>query len=166
MTKTTFYPTKFQLDIVQPSIRDDAGKISPGALPMPANPSAEMAGHGVWSTASDYGKLLAALLNGGGPILSPESVEEIFTPQGSNNDGLMATVHGLGKRVLGPLIPHGQIVHHGLAGLINTDDFPQRRRAGTSQWGGMTNLTWVCSVSTTEELSLFGVLLPTDLELG
>lgn len=154
MTKTTFYPTKFQLDIVQPSIRDDAGKISPGALPMPANPSAEMAGHGVWSTASDYGKLLAALLNGGGPILSPESVEEIFTPQGSNNDGLMATVHGLGKRVLGPLIPHGQIVHHGLAGLINTDDFPQRRRAGTSQWGGMTNLTWVCSVSTTEELSL------------
>lgn len=136
MTKTTFYPTKFHDDIVQPFVRDEDGKISPGALPLPGKPPAEMAGHGVWSTVSDYGKLLLPLLNGGRPILSPESVEEIFTPQDLNNSGLMATVHGPGKRVLGPLIPHGQTVHHGLAGLINTGDFRQRRRAGSLQWGG------------------------------
>ncbi|KAK6386120.1 hypothetical protein LTS17_001694 [Exophiala oligosperma] len=167
MTKTTFNPSKYEDDLVQLYARDENGKLCPVPAPLPKEPPCEMAGHGVWSTATDYAKLLSALLNRGGSILSPESVEEMFTAQeGPNNKDLMSIVHGAAKRVLGPLVPPRYAVHHGLAGLINVDGFPARRRAGTLQWGGMTNLTWWIDRTSGIASTIFMQLLPNGDELG
>lgn len=144
MAKCTYYPKKYEADIVPPYARNNDGIPQPQALPLPLEPERETAGHGVWGSPSDYAKLLAALLDGGSPILSAASVNEIFMPQEHNTDALVSMIHGIYKPALGPLLPQGEAVHHGLAGVINPNDFPGRRKSGTLQWSGMPNLTWVC----------------------
>ena len=143
MIKSTYHPTKFRDSIVLPYLRDEVGELKLEPLPVPIEAPTETAGHGVWSTPNDYVKLLGALLDGGGPILSQKSVDEIFTPQCLNPGALMEMVQGPYKPALGPSIPVDQKIDHGLAGLINHTDFPGRRPPGVLQWSGMPNLIWV-----------------------
>lgn len=117
--------------------------LQPQAFPVPLEPEREIAGHEIWSTVSNYAKLLGALLDGGSLVLGQELVDEIFTPQETNTNALNSTIQGPYKPALGPLIPASETVHHGLAGLINVSDFPGRRKSGTLQWSGMPNLFWV-----------------------
>lgn len=165
MTKTTFHPLKFREDIVQPYNRDENGVLQQQPLPLPLEPVRETAGHGVWGSCGDYAKLLIALLDGGGPILSPKSVQELFVPQDLNTNDLNSMVHGPYKPTLGPLIPDGAVVRHGLAGLVNTTAFPGRRAVGTLQWSGMPNLTWV-SASVLLVETYFAVIVLTEGNSG
>jgi hypothetical protein len=80
MIKSTYHPTKFRDSSVLPYLRNEVGELKLEPLPVPIEAPTETAGHGVWSTPNDYVKLLGALLDGGGPILSQKSVDEIFTP--------------------------------------------------------------------------------------
>ncbi|KAM5364073.1 hypothetical protein ACJZ2D_011690 [Fusarium nematophilum] len=123
-------------------------------------PSKETAGHGVWGTPNDYIKLLGALLDGGGPILSQKSVDELFAYQTPDTDALTTMVHGIYKPALGPSIPRDEKVHHSLAGLINLSDFPERRPAGTLQWSGMPNLIWWIDRKTGIAATTFLQVLP------
>jgi len=143
MTSTTFCPAKFRDRLVQPYLRGEDGKVNPSPLPVPIVPPTQTAGHGVWGSPNDYAKLLAALLDGGGPLLTPKSVQEIFGHQLVDPESILSMVHGAYKRALGPSIPLDQKVDHSLAGLINLNDFTGRRPAGTLQWSGMPNLIWV-----------------------
>ncbi|KAF7531250.1 hypothetical protein G7054_g9041 [Neopestalotiopsis clavispora] len=160
MTKTTFHPAKFRNDLVQPTFRDANGKVVVMALPVPIEPPTETAGHGVWSTPSDYARLLGALLDGGGPILSKISVDEIWTSQTPHLASLNEMIQGPYKPALGPSIPPDQEVYHGLAGLINPHDFPGRRAAGTLQWSGMPNLIWWIDPETGIAATTFLQIMP------
>lgn len=142
MKSTTFRPLQHKDRIAQAYARGSDDKLSPCPPVVPLDPPAEIAGHGIWSTPNDYSKLLATILRGGAPILQPDSIKEIFTPQAINQDALNAEVHGLFKAVLGSMIPMEEKVDHTLAGIINQNDFAGRRRAGTLQWSGAANLIW------------------------
>lgn len=146
MTRTTYHPRKFQKDIVQAFSRSGTGQVNPAPLPVPLDSPTETAGHGVWGSPNDYIKMLVAILDGGGPILSQKSVDEMFSPQMENPQSILDVVHGVYKDFLAPSIPPAEQVDHGLSGLINSKAFPGRRAAGTLQWSGMPNLIWVRSI--------------------
>jgi CubicO group peptidase (beta-lactamase class C family) len=143
MTHTTFYPLRFEDRLVVSYHRLPDGGIAKGPLVNPLDPPQEAAGHGIFTTPNDYAKFLGAILDGGGPLLSSKSVDEIFHPQLPTTEWLAAEIQGPYKRVFGPSIPQDQEVNHGLAGLVNLHDFPGRRSAGTLQWSGAPNLIWV-----------------------
>lgn len=142
MSSTTFHPINLAGRIVESALRTQDGDVTPSPLPVPTEPPTETAGHGVWGTPNDYAKLLGVLLDGGRLLLSQSSYDEIFKPQLNVPDSILPMVHGIFKYVLGPSIPQDERVDHSLAGLVNPDDFPGRRRAGTVQWSGMPNLIW------------------------
>lgn len=143
MTRTTFHPLKFPNGIVQGFERQETGDVVEKDIPVPKDSPVEMGGHGVWGTANDYIKLLSALLDGGGPILSPASVDEMFTPQILHPASFDGAIKGIYKPVLGPSIPFDAEIDHGLSGIINLEAFPTRRAKGTQQWSGAANLIWV-----------------------
>ncbi|KIW86472.1 hypothetical protein Z517_01870 [Fonsecaea pedrosoi CBS 271.37] len=143
MTHTTFHPLKFPPnEIVQGFERQETGQAIAKDIPVPKGSPVEMGGHGVWGSANDYIKMLSALLDGGGPILSSKSVDEMFSPQMLHPQALDDMVKGPYKPVLGPSIPPDAKIDHGLSGLINLEAFPGRRAAGTLQWSGAPNLIW------------------------
>ena len=95
-------------------------------------------GGGLYSTASDYLAFVRAILNGGGGILKPETVALMgqnhigalnVQPMLSQNNEVSCDVD---------LFP-GMAVKWGLSFLINTQDVPGRRSAGSLAWAGVRN---------------------------
>lgn len=98
-------------------------------------------GHGLYSTPRDYIRFERALLRGGEldgtRLLSQATVDEAFTNQIGDVDfpaeiqtadpAITDTMHA------GP----GHKWGHGL--LLNTEDLPGRRRAGSGAWAGLLN---------------------------
>jgi methyl acetate hydrolase len=95
-------------------------------------------GGGLYSTASDYLAFVRAILNGGGGILKPETVALM----GQNHIGALNVQPMLSqnKEVSCDvdLFP-GMAVKWGLSFLINTQDVPGRRSAGSLAWAGVRN---------------------------
>lgn len=143
MSHTTFQPLKFSKNLVQGFERQGNGEVVAKDVPVPRDSPVEMGGHGVWGSANDYIKMLSALLDGGGQILSQKSVDEMFLPQVLNPAALAEMVQGPYKPVLGPSIPPDAKIDHGLSGVINLKAFAGRRAKGTMQWSGAPNLIWV-----------------------
>ncbi len=98
-------------------------------------------GHGLYGPPSDYIKFERALLRGGEldgtRILQPETVAKAFRNQIGDLDfpAEIATADpaSSGPFALGPGYKWG----YGL--LLNTDDQPGRRRAGSGAWAGLCN---------------------------
>ncbi|WP_427025630.1 serine hydrolase domain-containing protein [Aureimonas ureilytica] len=124
--------------------RDEAGALTP--LPdfeLPQPPEVDMGGHGLYSTALDYAKFIRMWLNdGAGPgtrVLEPETVA-------------MAERNGLGEmkiKGLPGVIPSlsnyaeffpGMPKSWGLTFMINDEDAPTGRPAGSLAWAGLANL--------------------------
>ncbi|KAJ9637488.1 hypothetical protein H2204_004912 [Knufia peltigerae] len=105
------------------------------------NPTRDCGGHGIFSTPTDFMKLLVALLNDGGAILSKQSVEEILRPQGVPGQ-FAETILGDLKPLFAPSLLAGSRMDHGLGGMVNLADIPQVRKAGTIQWSGAPNMIW------------------------
>jgi methyl acetate hydrolase len=98
-------------------------------------------GHGLYSTPNDYIKFEQALLRGGElggvRILQPDTVDAAFTNQIGALD-FPAEIPSADKSashdfVAGPGWKWG----YGL--LLNTDDIPGMRRAGSGAWAGLCN---------------------------
>ena len=70
----------------------------------------------MYSTMSDLAKFMVALIQGGGKILTPESLEEMLTPQFTDSN----TGYGLGFRV-GNLNGHKVVSHGGAIYGFSTD---------------------------------------------
>ncbi|KAL3456707.1 hypothetical protein BJX64DRAFT_293805 [Aspergillus heterothallicus] len=81
---------------------------------------------------------------GGGPILKPETVREIFQPHlvGDPDSMLAHWRAGPLKSILAPSITENAEVNQGLAELLSVKDFERARRKGTTQWTGAGNLIW------------------------
>jgi CubicO group peptidase (beta-lactamase class C family) len=144
MRDTGFVPSEEQLSrSAQVAVRQADGSLAPPpAAPPPAKPEFHAGGGGLVSTGPDYLAFLRMLLHGGSldgaRVLQPQTValmarnhigdlhvERLFTqhPTLSNDAEFFP---GMAKK-------------WGLTWLINTDDVPGRRSAGSLAWAGLFN---------------------------
>lgn len=124
--------------------RDAAGALTPlPGFELPQPPEVDMGGHGLYSTALDYAKFIRMWLNDGagptGRVLKPGTVA-------------MAEQNGLGDmkiKGLPGVIPSlsnyaeffpGMPKSWGLTFMINDEDAPTGRPAGSLAWAGLANL--------------------------
>ncbi|KZZ94983.1 Beta-lactamase/transpeptidase-like protein [Moelleriella libera RCEF 2490] len=114
-------------------------------------------GAGLFTTAADYALLLRAFLRHA--LVAPETTSQMLEPQlDETRADLFNTVafHPLVRSTMAPEFPDGQRLNHGLAGVVNLDHVPGKRRAGSIAWSGILNSRWVCASS--PESSLCRVL--------
>ncbi len=111
-------------------------------LEIPQEPEFEMGGAGLYGTAGDYLKFVRMILNGGKAngrqVLNPETVKTM-------------SANHIGNLLVGPLktvIPQisndvdffpGMPVKWGLSFMINTENAPTGRSAGSLFWAGLAN---------------------------
>lgn len=142
MSSTTFHPTDAQRDTcVTVHVKGEDGAW--GSVGSILNPEPEWwaGGHGLYSTPRDYIRFERALLRGGeldgARILQEATVDAAFSNQIGDLDfpaeiptadpPITDTLHA------GPGLKWG----YGL--MLNTEDVPGRRRAGTGAWAGLFN---------------------------
>ncbi|KAI1120460.1 beta-lactamase [Nemania abortiva] len=150
MADTTFHSTsKPHLDKAGCTLRDRrTGSLQMCPLPVPLEPPVESAGAGLWTTGRDHARMLRALLSISsgqeeGGVLKKETVDEMFRPQ--LNDIQRASLQdrvNFRHNTMIPEFPPGTMVQHGIGGLMNVEDVPGKRRAGSMQWMGMANSHW------------------------
>lgn len=114
-----------------------------GESPQPDDVSLDWGGGGLHSTAKDYSQLLGALVSGGGGILKPQSVAQLYTPQLPDNSHLMKHTNGEFSYAMCPEYPPGIPANYGLGGAVNLEDIPGKRRKGSVMWSGYSNPHWV-----------------------
>jgi methyl acetate hydrolase len=118
------------------------GKLSPIEFGMPQAPEFFMGGGALYSTGRDYLAFLRALLGNGklgtAQILKPETVALVNkNSMGDLNVTLLKTAQ--------PDLTNdaeffpGMVKKWGLAYMINTQDVPGRRSAGSLAWAGLAN---------------------------
>ena len=118
------------------------GALKPIEFGMPQAPEFYMGGGALYSTGRDYITFLRALLGGGklgnGQILRPETVAMMNkNSMGDLNVTLLKTAQ--------PDLTNdaeffpGMVKKWGLAYMINTQDVPGRRSAGSLAWAGLAN---------------------------
>lgn len=111
--------------------------------PQPDNPPFDGGGQGLHSTATDYTKILGALLDGGRGILQESTIRDLNQPQLPDSTALEGHIFGEYHLTFAPEYPKGLSINHGLVGLLNLEDIPGKRRAGSLTWSGVTNPRWV-----------------------
>lgn len=123
--------------------RSADGSLQPLDFELPPDPEIHMGGHGLYSTAPDYAKFIRMWLNDGmgpdGPILSKATVEH-------------AVANGLGELkikalpAVNPMLTNeaeffpGMPKSWALTFMINDEDAPTGRPAGSLAWAGLANL--------------------------
>jgi methyl acetate hydrolase len=143
MRDTGFVPSAEQIErTAQTHARNQNGALEPIPQTPRAKPEFFAGGGGLFSTGPDYMRFLRMLLNGGtldgARVLKPETI------------ALMAQNHigDLNVQVLkseNPTVSNdaeffpGMVKKWGLTWLINTEDVPGRRSAGSLAWAGLFN---------------------------
>ncbi|OAP64662.1 hypothetical protein AYL99_00634 [Fonsecaea erecta] len=146
-------PGKKGISIVHFDMPDGVGLVGVPDAKHNENPRVWGGGGFIYSTMNDYAKLLAALLNQGtspttgNSILKPETVQTMLF-----KDLIGPDVDKSGIGEVGASIPQASLEGSFLpsippekrgwsAGLlINTDDLPHGRKAGSGAWAGLGNL--------------------------
>ncbi|OIW25583.1 beta-lactamase/transpeptidase-like protein [Coniochaeta ligniaria NRRL 30616] len=147
---TAFRPATFEAGFT--ANRDAAGNLISIPLPVPLVPPTNSGGCGLYTTASDFTKILTALLRDGndaehdGPrLLTKHAVVEMFRPQLTplQRNFLQAGMRRYTELIpwKGPSYPVERL-DHGITGVINLDDLPGKRRNGSMSWLGMNNSHW------------------------
>lgn len=137
MTDTTFAPSPGQLARkAQIHARLPDGSLAPTEFAMPAPPYFSMGGGGLYGTAPDYMKLLAAILDGA--ILSAASRAGLFANAvGGLDAGCIVSSNARFTNDFDPLPGHAKRWSLGL--LLNPDPVPGRRAADSGAWAGLGN---------------------------
>lgn len=134
---------EWQTRLAQVHARQADGTLTPlDVPPPPENPEFFPGGGGLFSTAHDYLIFLQALMHGGiwqgNRVLRPETVALM----GQNHMGALDV---LPMRTSNPRMSNhvelfpGMVKKWGLSFLINTEDSPGRRSAGSLAWAGLNN---------------------------
>ena len=139
MSDTTFFPSADQMTRrAAMHFRMSDGSLSPITFGMPSFRHFWMGGAGLYSTIGDYMKFLSAVANGGGRLLGEPLFTQMRESSGSEFDaGWIDTADPSMSLDYRPLA--GVRRRHGLAGLVNLDDVPGGRSAGSIHWAGATN---------------------------
>lgn len=144
MSDTGFWPEKL------PHVADRTADFSfregedlkEGPSPIPKERPIESAGAGLFSTASDYAKVLQAVLRD--ELLDGSTMNQMFSPQLNEPQKAMLTYIAYNFHdMFAPEFPAGLEVNWGFGGLINMADVPGKRRKGSLTWSGMCNSRWV-----------------------
>jgi methyl acetate hydrolase len=155
MNDTTFFPSVDQKSRMA-SVSQKLGDGNFVAIPfgMPGEPHFTMGGGGLYSTATDYLKFLAAIAAGGAPLLKPETFALMMANQiGDLDAGRLESAQPMLTHSFEPL--PGVKRRWGLAGLLNMDAVEGRRAAGGLAWAGLANAYYWADPAT----GVAGVLL-------
>ena len=122
--------------------RNEDGSLAPIDFEIPQEPEFQMGGGGLYGTAADYLKFTTLFLNqgraGGNQVLKPETV----TQMGANQIGDLNVV-----KLVTAIPPYsndaeffpGMVKKWGFGFMINTQDVPGARSAGSLTWAGLGN---------------------------
>ncbi|KAL4803331.1 beta-lactamase/transpeptidase-like protein [Aspergillus unguis] len=125
-----------------------------------------LGGIGLFSTPSDFTSLLSAILRGGNDLFvnGEESVKLLLAPQlGASPELRKAIPAGMGRMmctVLGLGLGNAAEGEHALAGAVNMNDIPGRRKAGSVCWSGFPNTHWWIDQKTGIAGAFFTQLVP------
>ncbi|WP_135466131.1 serine hydrolase domain-containing protein [Crenalkalicoccus roseus] len=122
--------------------RGPDGALSVIPFEVPQEPEFHMGGGGLYGTAPDYLRFARMILNGGTldgvRILSPQSVEEMRRNQiGALTVGMLRSAQPAATNDA-EFFP-GMVKRWSLGFLINEDDVPGGRAAGSLAWAGLGN---------------------------
>ncbi|KAK4141683.1 acyltransferase LovD [Dichotomopilus funicola] len=130
MADTTFHSiSKRNLGKAGCTLRDrGTGSLQMRPLPVPLEPPVEC-GRGIGQEE--------------GGIPQKETVDEMFRPQLNDvqRTSLQDRVNNRHNTMI-PEFPPGTVVQHGIGGVMNVEDVPGKRRAGSMHWMGMANCHW------------------------
>jgi CubicO group peptidase (beta-lactamase class C family) len=97
-----------------------------------------MGGGGLYSTARDYLKFLEAVLGGGAPILSAESLALMTGNEWEGSE--VGVLPGVNPALCAGFDPFpGETKRWGLGFVINPRPGPNGRAAGSLAWAGLAN---------------------------
>ena len=146
MNSTGFRITESELirsRLCATTARAPTGDLVPAKLYPNANPKDDLGGGGLYSSVTDYVKVLVSLLKNDGTLLRPETVRTMFSRQLPDDKHLLATV----APPLGPAMFRGGVEssawNFGLGGILNMEDVECICKKGKMTWGGLPNLFWV-----------------------
>ncbi len=142
MTQTAFIMTEQQrANSVPIHLRGEDGGWAPSEIDWNQQPEWWAGGHGLHSTAHDYIKFQQMLLAGGtfngAKILDPATVDAAFTNQIGEFD-FPASIPTADPGSTADFNA-GPGYKWGLGLLLNTEDIPGMRRAGSGAWAGLLN---------------------------
>ena len=143
MKSTSFYPEKLSQPRATMAMRaDPTGPLTPSQAPIAEKNEVNSGGSGLWSTAADYVKFLTALLQRKLFEKQESSLQELFAPQLDDTSHLMGTFDSFLHDMFCPEFPKGSPANYALAGAVNMEDLPGKRKKGSVMWSGMPNLHW------------------------
>lgn len=122
--------------------RGEDGKLTPTELEIPQDPEFEMGGGGLYGTVADYLKFVRMMLNqgraGSEQVLKPETVE--LMSHNAMGDSKVTMLHTVMPPVSNDaeFFP-GMPKSWGLSFMINDEQAPTGRSAGSLAWAGLAN---------------------------
>lgn len=125
------------------STRGADGGIELGGIGPPESRGFDSGGSGIFSTAGDYARFLQGVLRR--TLLSESTTQEMLRPQLDETQRAMLEyiAYNLGiQDAFAPEFPKGLPISHSLCGVVNLEDSPGKRRAGSNMWSGMGNSRW------------------------
>ncbi|RCI13391.1 hypothetical protein L249_1223 [Ophiocordyceps polyrhachis-furcata BCC 54312] len=146
MTDTGFWPEKLPQTAsrtVAWTRRTPSQTLEPAENFTPAEHEIESGGAGLYSTADDYARFLRGLLQG--KLVSEDSLRLMFSPQ--LTDGQKKAFNDMINqpdlhRAMASEFPLGLELDHSVAGVINLQHVPGKRRKGSLMWSGMLCSHW------------------------
>jgi CubicO group peptidase (beta-lactamase class C family) len=104
----------------------------------------EYGGSGAIGSAVDFLKIMHSILANDERLLKPTTIEEMFTPQLSNESLKVLTDFSAQSMWIDSFasLPLGTKVDYGLGGLLILDDVDTGLKKGTLTWSGLPNLLW------------------------
>lgn len=151
---------KIRANLSATTARTSTGELKPGNPWPPANPTDDQGGGGLYSSATDYIKVLISILRNDGTLLKPETVEMMFTPQLPDPKYLEAVANDPKTGVFYTSGVEGQRWNYGLGGLLNMEDAEGVCKKGTISWAGLPNLFWVSLLCSYAMLSQYCIFCP------
>jgi methyl acetate hydrolase len=141
MTSTGFAPTASMLARLATTHLRTPDGIIPFALPAPPEPEFEMGGGGLVSTVGDYAKFAQMILDGGRSgnqqLLRGATVAEMSRNQ--LGDIALRVLKSASPAALDLDVLPGVNKGWGLSFLLNLDETPQGRSAGSLAWAGLAS---------------------------
>lgn len=146
MTSTTLRPTqnpKVQDRLASITVREKSGQLKPEPFNIWLKDSEEVkmdsGGYGLFSTAEDYISFLHTFILDESPILSKESIDEMFKPQLPSSEWLRENaVDTKGVVISGNIMFPESPVNHGLGFILADEDLPTGCKCGAAEGGGLT----------------------------
>jgi CubicO group peptidase (beta-lactamase class C family) len=133
--------------------------LTPIPFPMPQPPSFIQGGGGLYSTAPDYLKLLGALLDGGGKLLSPTSMKLLTSNQvGEIECGVFKASDPATTNDYDPL--PGRAKRWSLGAMYSDEAGPHGRSQGSFAWAGLANCYYWVDMQAGVAGVLFAQVLP------